>query len=226
MRVHSLAAAGTAAPLGGAEVGGAVAPPLEPPPAAAPPAAVAPLPPAAAEEAAEDDGTHKRVMALLAGSGASYRTQEHAPTKTSEESAAVRGVPLASGAKAMLLKAGKPVALPEAPGVLRGQYILAVLSAARRCELSALKRVLGQKHMSVAPLEDLRRLTGCLPGAVPPFGSLFGVPTIIDRSILSETGGALCFNAGLRGFSVLGLPVAAYVALERPAVADFSAPQG
>ena len=47
----------------------------------------------------------------------------------------------------------------------------------------------------------MRRLTGCVPGAVPPFGSLWGVRTLVDGSLLQQ-GPGINFNAGLRTRSV------------------------
>jgi prolyl-tRNA editing enzyme YbaK/EbsC (Cys-tRNA(Pro) deacylase) len=78
----------------------------------------------------------------------------------------------------------------------------------------------------MASAEEVRAVTGCIPGAVPPFGSLWrgkGVwRTVVDRSLL-EQGDEVNFNAGLRTRSVVGLKVAAYLAVEDPLVAVFSA---
>ncbi len=83
-------------------------------------------------EVEEDAATHTAVLALLAHAGVPFTTLTHAPTRTSEESAAVRGATLASGAKAMLLKAKKGFSGGRAGA---GGYALAVLSAERRAEL-------------------------------------------------------------------------------------------
>jgi Ala-tRNA(Pro) deacylase len=183
-------------------------------------AAAAPAP-----EREEEAGTHAAVLALLAASGASFTTLAHAPTRTSEESAAVRGVPLASGAKAMLLKSGKPLACGGG-----ATYVLAVLSAARKAELGRLKKGVGAKDLRMASVEEVWQVTRCLPGAVPPFGCLFtcprseggggggGVPvlTVVEEGLEGDCGGSLNFNAGLRTASVCGLAFADYVAAAKP----------
>jgi len=129
----------------------------------------------------------------------------------------VRGVPLASGAKAMLLKGSKP--LPHG-----SPFLLAVLSAARKADLRALRGALAQKSVSLASVEDVWALTGCVPGAVPPFGSLFaGVKTYCDPSLV-EQGEFINFNAALRGSSVIGLRVADFLRVEQPTVLAFSEP--
>jgi Ala-tRNA(Pro) deacylase len=176
----------------------------------------APAAPPAAE--AEDPRTSERVLALLKGAGLTPATLTHAPTKTSEESAAVRGVPLATGAKAMLVKSsGARAGAPPPP-----PFALAILPANRRADLGAIKKLLGAKNMTLAAPEEVRALTGCIPGAVPPFGSLFGVPTLADAALRDVPGGALNFNAGLRTLSVLGLSVEDWIRIEAPRVESFS----
>jgi Ala-tRNA(Pro) deacylase len=167
--------------------------------------------PTAAEEA-EDPKTHQRILELLKKYGATFGTLEHQPTKTSQESADVRGVPLASGSKAMLLKS-------------KGEFFLAVLSAAKALDLPAIRKLLGISKLSLASLDDVKKITGCLNGAVPPFGSLFGIKTYLDRSVI-EQGPEINFNAGLRTFSVLHLSVADYLRIEgdNAVIENFSMP--
>jgi Ala-tRNA(Pro) deacylase len=180
----------------------------------------APPPPPAAAAAAtaeeEDPATSARVLALLdAHASGAYTTLRHAPTRTSQESADVRGVALASGAKAMLIRASKPLAHG-------GPFVLCVLSAACVADLKKLRAVLGVSRLSMASVAEVQAVTGCIPGAVPPFGSLFpGVATLMDGS-LQRQGAVINFNCGLRTLSVLGLPVAAYLAIERPTLAEFT----
>ena len=175
-----------------------------------------PLTPSAEADAVEDEATHDRLMLRLTASGAAFSTLRHAPCLTSQASADARGVPLASGAKAMLLRAGKQ---PLAGG---REFCLAVLSASARADLGRLKRLLAVKDLSMATPADVRRVTGCLPGAVPPFGSLFdGVLTVCDTSLQSQ-GDCINFNAGLRTYSVVGLSVLDYLRIEEPVVLAFS----
>lgn len=171
-------------------------------------------------ELVESTLTHERVLALLATHDATFGTLVHAPTLTSDQSARVRGVPLASGAKAMLLRSPKPLAHG-------GHYVLAVMSAACGVDWRALRNAVGTKQLALATVDDVRRITGCLPGAVPPFGSLWrndGVTTFVDDSLVNQ-GTTINFNAGLRTHSVLGLSVADYMRIEGgPPVAHFTSP--
>jgi Ala-tRNA(Pro) deacylase len=175
------------------------------------------------EEAAEDPATSRRVLELLQRGGAAFRTLEHGPTRTSEESARVRGVALESGAKAMLMKAPKALAHG-------GRYVLAVMSAARTAEWALLRKALGTAKLNMATTEEVRAITGCVPGAVPPFGSLFDtaaaggpVRTVLDASVRAQ-GPVINFNAGLRTLSVIALPVEDYLRLEQPTELEFTVP--
>ena len=148
-----------------------------------------------------------KLIKLIDSSGVPHRRLTHKPTPTSAESAAVRGVPLSSGAKAMMLKTGNK---------RKTEHFLLVLSAAKKLDLKRVKALLGKTARFVGA-EEVRKVTGCIPGAVPPFGSAFegsAVSTLVDRSLL-EQGDTINFNVGLRTESVCDLPVEAYLKLEQ-----------
>ena len=62
-------------------------------------------------------------------------------------------------------------------------FLLAVMSASRRLDWKKLRKIIGTKRLTFAPLDDVKSLTGCLNGAVPPFGSLFNTKTYMDHSL-------------------------------------------
>jgi prolyl-tRNA editing enzyme YbaK/EbsC (Cys-tRNA(Pro) deacylase) len=76
-----------------------------------------------------------------------------------------------------------------------------VLSAARRFSSKDFKKLIGAKSIRFATTEEVFRVTGCLSGAVPPFGSMFNekVVTCVDRSL--ESYKDIDFNCGLRTHS-------------------------
>ena len=177
-----------------------------PAPAAATSAAAAA---ASAADAAEDPATNRKVLQLLERAGAAFTTSTHAPCRTSEDAAAVRGATLASGAKAILVRAKV--------GAAASEFVLVVIAADQKLDSKACKKVLGAKSISFASEAEVLEITGCVPGAVPPFGSAWGLRTLMDTSV-QEQGATINFNAGLRTFSVLGLAVADYVRAEAPTV--------
>jgi Ala-tRNA(Pro) deacylase len=113
---------------------------------------------------------------------------EHAPVFTSEEAARVRGTPIGAGAKALVfLAADRPVHV--------------VLPGARRVDNARLRAVLGVRTLRFATPEELLALTGCVPGAVPPFGNLFGLPVIVDEALAEQE--EIAFNAGSNAVSII-----------------------
>lgn len=122
------------------------------------------------------------IRSRLGEVAAAWREVQHAPTRTSAESAAARGEPLEIGAKALVLKVDE-------------RFVLLVLSAARQLDSGALRRALGAKKSRFATAQELLDLTGLVPGSVPPFGPpVLDLPLFADRSLAGLE--RVAFNAG------------------------------
>ena len=131
-----------------------------------------------------------------------YETLRHKPVTTSAEAAAVRGVPLSSGAKALICKCDK-------------ELVLFVMPADRRLAGKAVRRQAGYKKLRFANLEEVWELTGLRPGAIPPFGSLFGLATFCDPTLGENE--RINFNAGDHAVSI-SMRYADYIAAEQPSL--------
>jgi Ala-tRNA(Pro) deacylase len=142
----------------------------------------------------------ERIEERLRQAGVSFTVHRHAPVFTSEEAAAVRGASLSSGAKALVVKAG-------------GTFVLLVMPADRKLDNRAARAALGAKAIRFATREEVERLTGLLPGSIPPFGSLFDLPTHCDPSLAAEA--SINFNAGDHSVSIQ-MKSADYFAVEKP----------
>ena len=130
----------------------------------------------------------ERLERWLSERGARFRVMEHAPVFTSEEAARVRGTPLESGAKALVfLAADRPVHV--------------ALPGARRVDNARLRAALGTRTLRFATPAELLALTGCVPGAVPPFGALFGLPALVDEALALRE--EVAFNAGSNTVSIV-----------------------
>src|SRR5258707_13900687 len=57
--------------------------------------------------------------------------------------------------------------------------VLIVLRADRRIDSRSFKRKCGVKNLRIVSADELHALTGLEPGAVRPFGALFGLPTYL-----------------------------------------------
>jgi len=140
--------------------------------------------------------------------GAAYRTVRHGPTLTSEESARARGEDVRIGGKALLIKTD-------------ADFRLFVLSAALRLDSGALKKQLGVKSVRFATAEELRELTGLVPGSVPPFGKpILPFELFLDESILANE--KIAFNAGSLTDSIV-MAVADYRRVANPRALRFAA---
>jgi Ala-tRNA(Pro) deacylase len=148
----------------------------------------------------------ERLEAKLRAAGVPFTVLRHQPVFTSEEAAAVRGVPLASGAKALVLKAGDG-------------FVLAVLPADRKLDSKKARAAFGVKAVRFATREEVEQLTGLQPGSIPPFGSLFGLATSCDPALGENA--SINFNAGDHAISVQ-MTYADFVAVERPAAVSLT----
>ena len=148
----------------------------------------------------------ERIQERLRQEGVAFTVARHEPVYTSEQAAAVRGTPLASGAKALVVKAGD-------------RFVLLVLPADRKLDSKKARAALGAKAIRFATREEVERLTGLLPGSIPPFGSLFGLPTTCDPALGLE--GRINFNAGDHAVSI-AMRLDDFLAIERPALAGLS----
>lgn len=135
--------------------------------------------------------------------GVAFTVLRHEPVFTSEQAATVRGTTLASGAKALVLKAGDG-------------FVLAVLPADRKLDSKRARDALGVKGLRFATKEEVEQLTGLQPGSIPPFGSLFGLKTYCDPALGDNP--SINFNAGDHAISVQ-MTYAEFVRVETPTLA-------
>jgi Ala-tRNA(Pro) deacylase len=129
-----------------------------------------------------------RLEAWLREHGVVFQLVEHAPVFTSEEAARVRGTPPEAGAKALVLRTD-------------GATVQVVLPGNRRLDNARLRSVLGTRTVRFSTPEELLAMTGCAPGAVPPFGNLFGLPVLVDEALTRRD--RIAFNAGSNSVSIV-----------------------
>jgi Ala-tRNA(Pro) deacylase len=148
-----------------------------------------------------------RLERLLKERGVDFVVLRHQPVFTSEEAAAVRGVALSTGAKALICK-------------VDDRFLMFVIPGDRKLDSKAVRQALGIHALRFASREELSEFTGLPPGAVPPFGSLFGSPTYCDIRLAENE--RINFNAGNNSISVL-LRYEDYLKVEKPSLGAFTA---
>lgn len=115
---------------------------------------------------------YSEIIRILDNNKVWYEASMHAAVRTSQEAAAIRGVDIKTGAKAMVIRS-------------EGNFFMFCLSAADKVDFKAVRRILGTDSVSLATPEEVLAVTHCVVGCVPPFGStLFGMKTFVDRNLL------------------------------------------
>lgn len=109
---------------------------------------------------------------FLDSRGVHYELIPHAHSSTSLESARSARVPGDRVAKCVLLE--------DEHG-----YLMAVLPASHRIRLRELTEQL-ERNLELASEPELEQLfRDCEPGAVPPIGAAYGLPSVVDDSLLN-----------------------------------------
>jgi Ala-tRNA(Pro) deacylase len=150
----------------------------------------------------------ERLERWLRERGARFRLLEHAPVFTSEEASRVRGTPIEAGAKALVL-------------IAHDRPVHVVLPGHLRVDNARLRTVLGTRTLRFATTAELLTLTGCVPGAVPPFGNLFGLPVLVDEQLARRD--EIAFNAGSNTVSIV-MPAAEFLRLSGASVHPLARP--
>src|SRR5260370_10086761 len=111
---------------------------------------------------------------FLADKTISYETLLHPPAFTAEKRAKFLRLSGREVAKSVLLFGPR-------------EYLLAVLPATKHIDTGRLAKALGGP-MRLADNEEVARIFwDCEWGVVPPFGSLYSLPTVLDDSLSPDT---------------------------------------
>ncbi|MDQ7858214.1 MAG: YbaK/EbsC family protein [Armatimonadota bacterium] len=150
----------------------------------------------------------ERLEAYLREHGVRYEVTPHAEAYTAQEVAAAEHVSGRQFAKVVIAE-------------VDGTTVMLVLPAALRVDLLRVRAALGARSARLAREEEFApRFPDCEPGAMPPFGHLYGVPVYMDRSLAGQA--RLVFNACSHRETIT-MAGADYERLARPTIADFAA---
>lgn len=152
----------------------------------------------------------RRIVELLQAADCWHETFEHAPVRTSEEAAQTRpGYTLGQGAKAIIC---------SVKGKAGNRFVMLVFPADRKFDSKSVRTALKLDSFRFATPEDVAIVTGgVVPGAVPPFGNLFGLEMLADTSLFENE--RIVFNAGDQCFSV-AMRSQDFRSLVHPTIAD------
>ena len=139
--------------------------------------------------------------------GVKYQVVTHPEVYTAQEVAAVEHVSGFDVAKVVVASAD-------------GKLVLIVLPAPHRVDLDKVKRALGATQARLAREEEFGpAFADCEVGAMPPFGSLYGVPVFVDRALTDDP--RIVFRAGTHR-ETMTVAYADLERLEQPKVGDYA----
>lgn len=130
-----------------------------------------------------------------------YVSIKHSPAFTAQEIAASAHIPGEDIAKTVVVK-------------LDGKMALVVLPAPEMVRLNHLKAELGVGEAEIASEAEFKdRFPDCEVGAMPPFGNLYEMDTLVEESLAGDH--EIAFNAGTHT-ELIRMAYADYERLVRP----------
>jgi Ala-tRNA(Pro) deacylase len=116
----------------------------------------------------------RRLDVFLEIHEAKYEEVKHPGALAAQEQAAADQVPGSSFAKVVIVKD-------------RSGLAMVVLPSSSDIDLGRLKGVIGRGPVRLATVEEMLRVfSGCELGAIPPFGRLFGLPTVVEHALVTR----------------------------------------
>lgn len=147
------------------------------------------------------------IREFLQGRRVWFETLLHTPAPTATKLARAIHVPGRCVAKSVLIKSDD-------------NYVLAVLPATSRINLERLGQVIGGHVVRLATEDEAELVFGdCERGALPPFGRLYGLTTLVDASL---SGGSEIVFVGNARHEGVRMRYRDYEALESPVRARFA----
>jgi Ala-tRNA(Pro) deacylase len=122
----------------------------------------------------------QQIVDYLEKNAVSYKRLPHRRACTAQQLAAATHVPGRRVAKSVIVKGGDRV-------------WIAVLPASEVIDENLLAAVLGVPSVRLLDEADFEAFfAGCEPGAEPPFGSLFGLPVVVESTLAEADRIAFC----------------------------------
>jgi Ala-tRNA(Pro) deacylase len=116
---------------------------------------------------------YQRLAEFLTARGATYDAVTHPAAVTAQEQAAAMHVAGERVAKVLIVKE-------------RDGYVMAVIPASTELDLDRLKGLIGHGEIRLATVDEVGAVVpDCMPGAIPPFGALYGLRSFVDASLLA-----------------------------------------
>lgn len=148
----------------------------------------------------------KRLTDYLDKNSIKYVQLTHSPAYTASEVAATAHMPGRMMAKAVI-------------AVTEGKMTVLVLPAASMVDFGVLRNAMNVSDIRLATETEFKEIfKDCEIGAMPPFGNLFGLDTVVDRGLTGTHD--IAFNAGNHK-ELIRLSYPDFERLARPRILSF-----
>jgi Ala-tRNA(Pro) deacylase len=149
----------------------------------------------------------KRLEKVFRDENVKFSVTKHVEAYSAQRVAGLLHIPGEQLAKVVMVKAD-------------GELAMMVLAAPLRLDLVKVKKALKADAVRLAREEEFASLfPDCEVGAMPPFGSLYGVPLYVDRTLSTQL--QIAFPAGSHR-EVMQVAYADFERTAKPLVADLS----
>jgi Ala-tRNA(Pro) deacylase len=146
---------------------------------------------------------NERLRSFLDSAHAEYNVTTHPKAFTAREVAVAEHLPPREVAKTVVLFGD-------------AEYHMVVIPASKLVDFHELRPVLGLAQARLATEAEIAAIfPDCELGAMPPFGSLYGLPVYLDASLAGEP--MITFNAGSHR-EVVHMPTAEFRRLVNPVI--------
>ncbi len=148
----------------------------------------------------------KRLIDCLNDSKVQYEILHHPEAVTAQRIAQAEHVKGRHHAKIVMIKSGD-------------QHLMMVLPADHQIDLEKVQKAIG-KPVSLDKEQEFKSIfPDCAIGAMPPFGSLYGVPTYVDKNLAEQD--YIVFEAGTHT-DAIKMSYRDYEKIVKPEVADLA----
>lgn len=156
---------------------------------------------------------HTRLCSLLEREGAVFRVVEHVPEGRTEVVAGIRGNRLEQAIKSIVAQ----VRINRK----ENRYCLANVPGNCRVDLDAIRAHFSAVSVAIANRDRAEALTGCVPGAIPPFSFNDDLLLLADPLIAANE--EVVFNAGRLDRSIF-MRLDDYIRIARPQLVHIALP--
>lgn len=149
----------------------------------------------------------KKIKDFLDSKNIKYVTIDHSRAYTANEIAATAHIPGKELAKTVMVK-------------IDGKMTMAVLPASYKVDFDLLQEAAGASNVELSSEQEFKDMfPGCEIGAMPPFGNLYEMEVLVDKSLCEDE--EIAFNAGSHT-ELIRLSYKDFEKLVKPKVVKFS----